>query len=716
MAESYGITQPWGSYNPDFSANGSINPPDLNAQLKPQRRALKDAKQARNIILTLEHAARERNVRNARIQSKINSEKPFRQDALEADGLGWKSNFTSKPLPMLVNKVAPRFRKAIESVKYLTNSALPDNVPGNALKTEAFRREITKLIRTRPGWSDFIGELSLENVLFGFAGAAWLDEFSWMPKFYRQDMFFVPTGTKQQSSGAQLVCIREKYLIHELFSLIEDKEAAANAGWNIQNAVDAINKAMPENRRSQWFTWERVYEDLIREANVGMSHESGALIVPVWHVLAQEVTGKVSHYIFREQGIGIDSDTLFEREDQFDSMSDAVAFFSFEQGNGTLHGSKGIGREIYSMAAMLDRARNEIVDRLNLAGKLIIQADDKALRRFKMSVVGCAMLIGQGYQISERKIDTAIEPFLQLDQFLTSLLDQIAGAVTPKALEGERVTAAAVNLLSGREEESRDNVIGRFLGQFAPLIGTMQKRICSPETGEDDAKDFQKRMLEIMSREELTTLANQPVAETVADYTMTERQQIVMIAQEGKGNPLFNQRELERRSLTAQVNDEFADAVLLPDEDPTVTAEQTRLQQLELMLIAGHATQVPISPRDNHMVHLQVLIPAMEQAAQVAAQQPDGVPILGAMLMHAQGHFQGAQQDGTPKDKLKQVGQIISKLGSAMQQLQQLAQGQQMAEAGAALHANNADNTHPAEPATDDHVAAAEAGAGAAPQ
>lgn len=675
---------------PGESQTGGINAPELSKSLKPQKRALSSVKQMRNVISSFTTAARERNVRNARISAKYNSEKPFRQESLEADGLGWKSNFTTKPLPMLVNKVSPRLKKALEAVKYLTNSALPDNVPGNAEKTEAFRREITKLIRSRPGWSDLLTEISMENVLFGYAPVVWLDEFSWFPKFFRQDEFFVSTGNPQESERTQIFIVKQKYLIHELFSMIEDEEAAKAAGWKLQPTIEAINKAQPDHRRNRSDNWERVYEDLIREANVGLSHENGAMVICVWHLFAQEVDGKVSHYILTEDGTGkdggADKELLFEREDQYNSMPDALGLFVFEYGNGKLHGSKGIGREIYAMAAMLDRARNEVVDRLNLSGKIIIQGDDKALRRFKMSVVGAALLIGQAYQVTERKINPAIEEFLQLDQFLTSLLDQMAGAVTPKALEGERVTAAAVNLLASREEESRDTITGRFLTQFASAQATMQKRICDPNVRDEDAKAFQKKMLNIMSREELTQIASQPVAETVADYTTIERQQIVAIAAENKGDPLFNQKELRRRSLAAQVSDEFADSVLLPDEDPTVVAEQSRLQQLELMLIASQATKVPISPRDNHVVHLGVLMPALEQAAQVSAQSPEGVPILEAMLMHAQGHLMGAEQSGVPKDQLAPVAGIIKKLSASMEQLKQLAEAEQTVQTAAGMN------------------------------
>src|SRR5262245_41608003 len=228
---------------PPGDFKGAVSPPDLSKNLKPGNRAIKDAVQARNIVMVLLAASRERNIKNARIQAKVNSEKPHRTDALENEGLGWKANFSTKVLAMLVEKVAPRFVQAIEAVKYLTNSKLPDDIEGAAIKTEAFRREITALCRTRAGWRDFLGDLAQENALFGWAVLAWLDEFSWFPKFFRQDFAAVPTGTKPIPGKAQVVCLKEVFLLHELFELISDKEAAKTRGWNLENTVNIINAA-----------------------------------------------------------------------------------------------------------------------------------------------------------------------------------------------------------------------------------------------------------------------------------------------------------------------------------------------------------------------------------------------------------------------------------------------------------------------------------------
>jgi len=654
---------------------GAIASPHLSNQVKPRNRSIIDTAQAKSIITTLEIANKERNLKNARIMAKYNSERPYSQTQLEAEGLSWKANMTTKPLPMLIDKVAPRFVEAIEGVKYLTNSSLPDDEPGAAIKTEAFRREVTSTCRARPGWRSLLSELGQENALFGYAALAQLDEFHWFPKFFRQDKFFIPTGTRQLPNFAQVVALREEVLIHELAMIISDKETASDRGWDIPKTVAAINSAMPENRRSDQKNPERAYEDMIRESVVGTSYEAGARAVCLWHFFATEITGKISHYVFDSH----DFVELFVSHDQYDSMADAVSFFSFQQGNGTMHGSKGIGREIYAMAGILDRARNEVVDRLNLSGKIIIQGDEKQLQRFKMSIVGNAILIGAGFTVVEKKLDAEVKPFLELDAFLTGLLDQMAGATTPKVFEGERVTKAQVDLFAAREEQSRDTIIGRFLNQFADMMTTLQKRLCDPDTSEDDAKEMQKRLLKVMTREELSRLAKKPVAETVKDYTDLERQQIVIAATEAAGNPLYNQKELQMRKVSAQVNEEFAKAVLLPDEDPTVLAEQTRLQQLELLIIAGQGAEVPVSPRDNHIVHLQVLMPSMDGAAQAASTDPHAVDTLAALLKHAEAHLQAAEAAGTPKQPLAPAKEIITKLRGAMAELIQLAEQQKQA-------------------------------------
>jgi hypothetical protein len=326
------------------------------------------------------------------------------------------------------------------------------------------------------------------------------------------------------------------------------------------------------------------------------------------------------------------------------------------------------------MAGMIDRTRNEIVDRSILSGKSIFQGDIKQIHKFKMSVVGAALIVPQGWTLLEQKIDGNVEDFVRLDAFFGMIVDQLIGSTSPPKIEGEAFRSpAAVNLYAQREEEQQDVRIARFLEQFVSLVGTMQRRLCDKETVEDDAKALQEELLEHMSREELDELASQPVAGTVTDLTPLQRQLIVSLAAEKRGNPLYNQRQLEVEDLTARLNPEFAKRVLLPENDPTVQAEQQRLQQMELMLIQSGA-QVPVSPRDNHMIHLDMLMPVAEQLAGSIMQGQGETEQLEPIIAHIMEHYNRALEQGVPKDKLKPVADLVNNAAKAIEQLKQLDQ------------------------------------------
>jgi hypothetical protein len=368
-------------------------------------------------------------------------------------------------------------------------------------------------------------------------------------------------------------------------------------------------------------------------------------------------------------------------------MQDCLAFFSYEKGNDTMHGSKGIGRNLYELAGMIDRARNEVVDRAIMSGKTLVQGDIKKINQFKMSVVGAMAIVPTGWTFLEQKIDGNVEPFLKLDAYFSSLADQLIGSVSTPKVEGEAFRSPqAWALLAQREEEGRDAKIARFLNQFTCLIATMQRRICDPDTADKDAKAAQEKLLKHMTREELDVLAKQPVAASIVDLTPIERQLVVAIAAEKRGNPLYNQRQLEVEDLTNRIGSDFAKRVLLPTNDPTEEAEQKRLQQLEMTLLT-QAQPVPVSPRDNHMIHLEIMVPVAEGMAQQLMQGGADTAVLEAVLAHITEHYNRAvEQKVATKEQLAPIAQLVKKAGQAIAELKALdQQAAQLQQESAAL-------------------------------
>jgi hypothetical protein len=659
-------------------AGGIIQSPKIDSAGHPTQRSIRDSGMAVNVVRTIIAANRQRQVVNSRILAKYNAERPYDSARLESEGLGWKQNFTTKPLPLWIEKVAPRFCEAVSGVKYLTDSTLSNKWQNNVEKSEKFRDVITKTIRNRVGWRTLVEDLAFDNALFGHTVAAWLDEgYTWFPKAFQQAENFLPDGCKQAASNAQFVVLKEMYLPHELFAYIKDRETAEELGWNIEETIKAINAASPAQIRDLLNiggTIETWYQNAIRELTIGVSYMAGASVCTVYTLLVREVTGKVSHYRLA----GAEMSEIFTKLDRFDGMEDCMSFFAFQKGNGTMHGSKGIGRDLYELAGMIDRTRNEVVDRSILSGKILVQGDVKRLHTFKMNVIGCMALIPRDWDLREQKIDGDIEPFLKLDAYLALLADQLIGNTSPRQFGGERTTKAEVDLFAAREEETKDVRITRFLEQFVAMVRTMQKRICDPDTLEEDAKAAQKELLEHMTRAEIEELRMQPVASTIRDLTPAERQMTSAFCTEKKGNPLYNQRALEVEDGTARVGSDFVDRVLLPTNDPTEQAEQSRLQQMELALIM-QGQPVPVSPRDNHEIHLSILMPIAEQQASAMMEGQSHTAIFETLVAHINEHANNWEAQGAPKDKIKPVLDFLKKAGPEIANLHALdAQAQQL--------------------------------------
>lgn len=655
------------------SPDGGLNSPELSNSLKPKARAIKDEKQLETLIKQMEQDNRDRNQKNGRIMAKYNAEKPFKTGELQNDGLLWKSNFSTQPLAALIDRIAPRFVRALDAARYLTSAKLPDHVPNAAQKTEIFQREFTNLVREREGARDFWSEVAQENALFGYTATGYTDEYSWFPRHFRQDEFFVPAGTKQNAGRTVMIVFRETMLVHELYDIISDPEAAKTAGWDIEKAVEAINKAMPDDVRKSLSQSARKYEDMSREANVYASLAHGAKVVILYNVFVSEVTGKVSHYIMD----GRDWKQLFEREDRFNSMSEVATFFSFQQANGNLQASKGVGRTVYTLAGVIDRSRNEVIDRLQLSGKIVVQGDPKDVKAFKMSVVGNAIVISKNFTINAGKIDAGVEPFIQLDQWVMNLMDELGGNVSPASasgqMQGERVTNGQINYLADLQAEAKDVKIERFLGCAANLLTQMQRRAAAKNVEDEDAKEFQAKCLKYMTREEFDAIAAKPAAKTVEDWTQQEREAVILTTTESLNNPLVNQKEALRRKFTAAVDAEFADALLLPDEDPTVTAEQVRWQELENDALS-RGKQIPVSPRDNDVVHLTQLGKFAEEVASAIGQDTNNVAAMQRIVEHMGAHIASAQKKGTPKEQIQPFAEMLGKLQQGIQTIAQAAQ------------------------------------------
>lgn len=640
---------------------------------QPQGRALPDPRtQVGTIVTRLIEEARERNTKNARITSKLNSERPHRTSELEAAGLGWKVNITTRPLATLTQRVYARFPRAVSAARSLTSAALPPETPNGPDKTKFFQKAITDFVRADPRWVEVVEGLAWESVTFGYTAAVWPDEERWLPVACRQDEIFVPTGTKQHASTASVFVYRQDPLVHEAARLLDAATKAkavegARFEWDIPNLIATLREATPSDQKPATTEHLRDLEDLRRQLSVANAFGTGNKTVTIYNLLVVELSGRVSHYAVNDK-----KQFLFAWEDRFASMSEAVSFFAFELGDRTLRGSKGVGRVAYSVASVLDRSTCDVVDRFALSGKVVAKAPTARHRQFRVSVVGNFVLLDDNFElVPQAKFEASVAEGVALDQFLQAKLDSMTGSVSPQHLEGDRVTAAAVNLLAGRESERADEYMNRWMQQVGYMMTEVVRRLVLVPTTDPSVGTLRAKLRTRLSEEEIRLLATTPAMTTVHGWTASERQLIVTACSEGVGNPVYDQRALAVAKVNAMVGPDLAAEIVLPTEDPTVIAEQTRTQMLENgALLDG--MEIPVSPRDAHLIHLQGMTEILSATLQELAQNPDSFAAAKAVVGHGLNHAMLGQQAGIPG-----IDQFVQAYQQASRALAELVQTHQ---------------------------------------
>ena len=692
--------------DPSPNDSGDIVNPDTLAV----RRTFKDATQAHSAYRRLKQQNVERNRKNQLIQKKLNNEPPYAQKKLESMGQNWRSNRPTGFLSTMVSRIQPPFKQVIEQTPTLTYSKYPGQGVDAEQKTKVFREEITKCVRAWRGHDDLVAQVVHENTTFGFTALTWDDVRDWKPEFLRQDYTFFSIETPQEVDATPIWARKRRYQVAELLPVLEDPELSALAGWHIENLVKAINNATPVGRSLNSDDDARRYEDWFREGSYGASYENDAKYVDLGELLIKEPNGKISRYLFDDKA----GDEICTQLDRYNKMSDCLALFAIEIGSGSLMSSRGAGRDLYNTHIAVDKARNLVVDNVYLKGMLLLKKGPTAKAGIPPLVVTHPVAyISEGYEVIPQAMPADVEDFLSLDQFISGLAEIQVGTFLPGEAIGRSTrqkTASEVNRVAAIEGQIREGILMRWVKQYSKAIERMQRGICHPEhvttaaqlkTALDMARQqiphatWAKRevvdafeqtgvdipsflvpfdipphldeeaiscCLAMMERNlppsDIILMAFSTASELVPDNLAQEEAILDLLIQRYTGNPAINQEELMKLDWSRKVGESIANSVILPkDQVEALAIEATRQQIIELQsIVAGE--EIPVSPRDNDIVHLQTmsqkLMPLISQAPPGALPPELAQPFMKA-VQHFLAHIDQAEKKGADKKLISQM-------------------------------------------------------------
>jgi hypothetical protein len=367
----------------------------------------------------------------------------------------------------------------------------------------------------------------------------------------------------------------------------------------------------------------------------------------------------------------------------------------FGYGDGSVQGAWGVGQLLFDMANQVEIARNEAMDAQCAQGKLKLMVQEgKNINDVKLTV-NDEMMTVEGAQFAQPGAATPANDkgFKLLDDEFTMWAEQVVGNfIPPIPLQPSDTKAAAINQAQQAEGEVQNNNLQNFLKHVAYIIKGITSRVCDPENPDEDVSDFRQALMDEdhLTEEEIDKLSDQPVIQTIAEFTPTYAMARAQFAASRNQNPntasLYDPRKLEEIQAQAIPGGKAVlDYAIVPAQDQTIAAEAQRQQIMENTTLA-FGQDVPVLAHDNDPVHLATIKGPLEQAISGGK-----IEAASSGLRHAAGHYTaavakkslGGNGDNEWKSWLAQMEKQLNMTQQVIAQ-EQLRQAQMQSAAGGA--------------------------------
>jgi hypothetical protein len=632
----------------------------------------------------------------AAITARKQGQKPYSQASLKKQAKNYMVNISTGAFATELRRASPRLYTPILTASTLTAANLPSGWPDGPAKTEYFREVVTKAIRSWKQWDYFVRGLAQEVVDYGFGFACFPDKYEWKPKMVRMDRGFVPVGTEIMDESLSRFTLLWDYQPNELLRIAK----GSDSGWNKEAVAYAVQKAgmVTTDYEQRGF---RKWEELISEAPYNSTYTKKVKVIKTRHLFVLENTGKVSHYILNAEGKD-DKRLLFENLDAFDSMGDVSIPLVFSYGDGTIHGSWGAGQLLYDMAVQLDKLRCDMLHNLRLSNKIKLQVPEaKDINKVKLEINDNVVIASEAtFANNIAGISANPEGYQIADgQVLQWMQQRIGAFLPPIPMQSSDIKAAQVNAALSQEQEIQKDVLENWLKQFAHVIQAVIRRMLSKDNpsefskmvrmalkGEASDKEFQK-IYEMgigsfgnvqLTDAEIDILANQPIIQSILEFTDFATQRRAAFATSVQGNSLFNQTHAAQLMATGAGGTQLMEYLVVKEGDTATQTGAQRQQIIELTSLA-QAIDIPVVVSDEHWIHMQAMKEPMQ--SYIASVN---IPAAEAAFRHYVAHYQAGLATKTlPKDAINPEKSFVADYEKAINAVKEQQAQQNMMQAQA---------------------------------
>jgi hypothetical protein len=673
---------------------------DPKAGEKPPVSRVESAGDVRAMLYTLIEDDQIASYRRGQIQGIIDGNPPYNDQQLREMGQADRINVNWGHAEAKVEAaVIPYFDMLTSVGSYATVKTAYGKDMG---KREEWGRIITEefhklLSKTNP---NFLAQHQIAHkqlVIHGQACMYWPDGTDFRAKAIEPWSLVVPRGAGVDWDNWEFCYILDEMYCEELYRYIEDEEAAARGGWDVEECQQAIMDAKVDEQ-DQRRPWEWYQKEL--KNNALYYSYAKSKIIKVAHMFVKEYDGKISHYIFDRLN---STEFLCVRESRYKKFSQAFTVFLNGVGNGYYHGVRGLGQKVYKWAEAMNRFNNQMVEGAIVSSAVMFQPQSaKDAEAIKSVQIGPYRVLPPGLQLTQVNMSSNLDAAMKVAQMFQGQESDDVGTYLPS------VSGGGGRKKGNKEVEIEIGEKGRLTNVRAEIYlqaldvhySEVYRRASNPNILEEDhggpeALAFQKACLDRgVPAAAMLDVDYVRATRSIGQGSSAARMQAMKLIGEYLPQlPESNRKRVINSNIAAIAGQTGVETFGIPDET------KPDGNDLSIATLENNAFQsggmVLIDPDQGHVVHLQVHMQfAGNLIKAVKDKQANPVmvnTIFRSLIPHLLGHLKFIEEDPTRKEQYDQANRGISELMKVADQIRRMAMDmQKQAQMRAQMQGQNA--------------------------
>ena len=679
-----------------MSSYGSDTLKTIENGVVPETR-MKDADTVQNFVRRLIDNDERRSFKRSRVNGLIDGNSPYRLSKLKEAGMAGNCNvnwgIARAYMEAGVGAFYDLFSEAPGYFSIITSHGDDEHRDeyGRILSEEADK------VIVKDAVIDYNMQRSQDQmVLHGCGPLMFENTQDVLPRAVNTGDLKVPEFTKSDTHYWEVCMLQIDYYPPELYAFIKDATAASQVGWDVEYTKNVISNAMDvKTQPGIRYEWEFYQQEL---KNNSLAYYDDSKINRLAHVFWKEFDGRITHVIVeRDNSVSTPTNGaydaspnpgikfLFRSVGRYASWNECVHPMYFDRGNGGYHHSvTGLGVKMYGAMEYQNRLLCNLSDKAFAPKTLFKPTTTEATQRFQLAHHGDWALLPPGYDAVQNPIAGMLNEGLEWNNQITDLMQSNLSQYrqqSPMKQEGNPVTAKQVMYDASQSSSVSKTTYSRYYRQLDSLYEEIAKRLCSLNSTDQRAKDYQKRCVDRgVPRECFGRLESVTAVRVIGQGSTFMRKQAVdglasivgSLPEEGRNNWLCDKISVEAgQSAVRRYNPQKSVKPRMADD-----------QQAEATLqIAAMKIGVPpvITSSQNALTFAAAFLAAGVQAVQSVQQGGNPLDVLKFMQLDGPAiakHLQRFAHDPLRAGAWKELSKQWQQLAKVVDDLTKMVQKQ----------------------------------------